>query len=443
MIHVLTDNDSGRLHYVLSFIFEDVYTMPFKIIRFGDHLPSEAGICLIYGEETPEWASHSPKLFVPKTNLLFEHGLQSINPEVSMDRDYALPVFFKSETSGTYDLPFDIFAMIFYCLSRYEEYNSTPKDRFGRFPAAASLAGKNGFLDKPLIDLWLDIFIRKLEEKSGQTIPKKQKFAVFPTIDIDRVWAYAHKEKSHLPGLLKDMLTGHFSRVTDRIRVLKNAASDPFFTFDYLQKHLSKSKEKPLFFILFAKNPDAADINHVRDLEVFRTWLASFSKSNEIGLHPSFQSHQSPAVLEDEKKALEEAIHKPVTASRQHYILFRLPETYRRLAEIGIQDDYSMGYPEIIGFRASTGYTYRWYDMEKETTTTLRVHPFQFMDVTLRKYMGLNPGEAITLLSSALEFAKKTGYPVRFIWHNSSFYPGNGWKGWDKVFICFAEQATR
>ena len=442
-MYVLTENDSGRLQYVLSFIFEEVCSMPYKIIRFGDPLPSAAGIHLVYGEERKEWSGITPKVSIPKSNLLFEQGIQPLDPDVTIDRDYSLPFFFGSEAIGNYDLRFDIFAMIFYCLSRYEEYKTPAKDRYGRFPATASLAGKHGFLDKPLIDWWLGIFIRKLEEKSGQTIPRKQKFAVFPTIDIDRVWAYAHKEKNHLPGMLKDMLTGHFSRVTDRLRVLKNAAVDPFFTFDHLHKHLSRSKEKPLFFILFAKNPDAADINHARDLDAFRIWLASFSKTNEIGLHPSFRSHQSPAILEDEKKALEDEIHKPVTASRQHYILFRLPETYRSLAEIGIEDDYSMGYPEIIGYRASTGYSYRWYDIEKETATGLRIHPFQFMDVTLRKYMRLNPDDAITLLSSALESAAKTGSPVRFIWHNSSFYPGNGWKGWDEVFNYLAEQATR
>lgn len=443
MIYILTDNETGRLRYVLSFIFEDVYSIPFRIIQCIDDLPPDASVLVVYGEEKEDLTMRTPKVTIPQAGLLSEKGVRALQPDVSVEAEYALPVFFNDPRKRSVDFSFDLFAMVFYCITRYEEYNSPEKDRYGRFPASASLAGKNGFLHLPLVDLWLDIFIEKLALKTGQKIPKKQNFAVFPTIDIDRVWAFAHKEKSHLPGLLKDILTGHLSRVPDRFRAVKNPETDPFFTFTYLDKTLSKSRKAPLYFVLFAKNPDQTDINHPRNLKAFQDWLKDFAKSHDTGLHPSCRSHFSPAFLTDEKNALEEVIHKPVVNARQHYILFRLPHTYRQLAEAGIQHDYSMGYPESIGYRASTGYSYHWYDLEKEKVSSLSVHPFQCMDVTMRKYMGMHPKEAISWLGVALDTAKKTDSPVRFIWHNSSFYHGNGWKNWDKVFGYLAEYANR
>ena len=52
-------------------------------------------------------------------------------------------------------MPFDPFAATFYMLSRYEEYLPYKKDRFSRFPASESLAFKNNFLKKPVVDKWI------------------------------------------------------------------------------------------------------------------------------------------------------------------------------------------------------------------------------------------------------------------------------------------------
>ena len=443
MIYILTDYETGRLRYVLSFIFEEVYSIPFSIIQSKDELPQDASVLVVYGDEKREVSALTPKVTIPQTGLLFEKGVRSLQPAVSIEAEGALPFFFDGPFKTTIDFSFDLFALVFYCITRYEEYNSTEKDSYGRFPASASLAGKNGFLNVPLVDSWLEIFIKKLELKSGQKIPKKQNFAVFPGIDIDRVWAFAYKEKSHLPGLLKDVLSGHWSRVPDRFRAVRNPETDPFFTFDYIDKTLSESRKVPLYFILFAKNPDQTDINHPRDLKAFLDWLEVFAKTHRTGLHPSFRSHFSPEFLADEKRAFETVTRKPVINSRQHYILFRLPQTYQHLEEAGIQHEYSMGYPESTGYRASTGYSYHWYDLEKEKVSSLVIHPFQFMDVTLRKYMGMQPEEAISWLTVTMDTAKSTDSPVRFIWHNSSFYHGNGWKNWDKVFRYLAEYATK
>jgi len=43
-----------------------------------------------------------------------------------------------------------------------------------------------------------------------------------------------------------------------------------------------------------------------------------------------------------------------------------------------INNDHSMGYPDVLGFRAGTCSPYLFYDINMEVTTPLKVHPYAF-----------------------------------------------------------------
>ena len=61
--------------------------------------------------------------------------------------------------------PFDPFAASFFMISRYEEYLPHIKDIHGRFEAKESLAFKNNFLEKPIVDIWINLIKKELVEK--------------------------------------------------------------------------------------------------------------------------------------------------------------------------------------------------------------------------------------------------------------------------------------
>lgn len=73
-------------------------------------------------------------------------------------------------------LSIDIFGSSFFMLSRYEEAVSTERDTHDRFPAIASLAFKAGFLERPIVDEYVELLwsamnklwpgIRNSEEKN-------------------------------------------------------------------------------------------------------------------------------------------------------------------------------------------------------------------------------------------------------------------------------------
>src|SRR6185436_12324127 len=75
--------------------------------------------------------------------------------------------FFKSDG----DYPFDIFSAVFYLLSRYEEYLPHEKDEYGRYAHENSLAYGQGFLNTPLINIWIEDFKKVLKKKFSMLNP--------------------------------------------------------------------------------------------------------------------------------------------------------------------------------------------------------------------------------------------------------------------------------
>ena len=106
----------------------------------------------------------------------------------------------------------------------------------------------------------------------------------------------------------------------------------------------------------------------------------------EIGIHPSYASNESFNILEIEKNRLENIIKKEVKLSRQHFLKLDIPKTYRNLLELSITDDYTMGYASHLGFRASICTPFYFYDLELESSTIMKVHPFSVMDATRRGF---------------------------------------------------------
>lgn len=153
-----------------------------------------------------------------------------------------------------------------------------------------------------------------------------------------------------------------------------------------------------------------------------------------VGIHPSYYSNDQPGRLEAEVQWLSGICGRPVTISRQHFLRLRIPDTYRRLLAAGIRADYTLGYADDIGFRAGTARAFPWFDLEREQTTVLELHPFQVMDATLKHYLGLSPAAASDRIAVLIERTRRFGGVFRPLWHNSSFAKNHGWNGWTSVY---------
>ena len=74
------------------------------------------------------------------TGFLFETEI--VEKEIYFTQWNELTVFFQTNET---EIPFDLFAAVFYLLSRYEEYLPYEPDMYFRFPHAQSIAFQNNF----------------------------------------------------------------------------------------------------------------------------------------------------------------------------------------------------------------------------------------------------------------------------------------------------------
>jgi hypothetical protein len=111
-----------------------------------------------------------------------------------------------------------------------------------------------------------------------------------------------------------------------------------------------------------------------------------------------------------------------------------MPSTYRNLIHCDILEDYTMGYAEEPGFRASICTPYNFYDLDLDTQTPLRIFPFTLMDGTLNDYLDLTPAQAFEVITQLMNEVKAVGGTFISLWHNSTLNDQHHWKGWLKVY---------
>jgi hypothetical protein len=168
--------------------------------------------------------------------------------------------------------------------------------------------------------------------------------------------------------------------------------------------------------------------------KLMRNLISDVKSKYQIGIHPSYSSHANEAILKSEIERLN------TTLSRQHYIKFELPTTFRALIKNGITDDYSMGYGTLNGFRASTSFAHDWFDLLKNEQTLLRLHPFCYMDCNSFFQQKSTPNEAYLEMTHYQHIIQQVGGVYISIWHNFSLGTDSLWKGWKEIYMKIFEE---
>src|SRR5262249_25502246 len=152
--------------------------------------------------------------------------------------------------------------------------------------------------------------------------------------------------------------------------------------------------------------------------KIMQRVIREHSDLYSIGIHPSWQSGNDAERLKLEILSLGHIAGKQIHASRQHFIRFTLPTTFRRLTDVGIEAEFSMGYGSINGFRASVASAFYWYDLEKEEQTKLLLYPFCFMDANSFYEQRLSGQQAARELRNYHNIVKSVNGMLITIWHN-------------------------
>ena len=377
-----------------------------------------------------------PNVFnIRPTGLLLETGIKP--QSVTCFECEGRKAFFPTEG----DLPFDIFAAAFYLLSRYEEYLPHEKDSYGRFAHTGSLAWREGFLDIPLVNYWLQHLRVALNRKYPDLIFRYTAFKFIPTYDIDSAWSFLHKGwRRNLAAAAKSVAKGQWRQFWNRIAVLRGRLPDPFDAYEWLDSLHLYCRLRPYYFFLVASRCAGVDRNISLSSPAFQRLIQYHAAGSRLGIHPSWRSGDDGRLLREEIEWLEVIAGQSITRSRQHYIRLALPETYRCLLQFGIRQDFSMGYGSINGFRASVASSYYWYDLVKEETTALRIFPFCFMDANSYYEQRYTAPRAMTELMHYYRQVRAVNGLMVTIWHNSFLGSEAAFAGWREVYEVFLKE---
>ena len=127
-------------------------------------------------------------------------------------------------------------------------------------------------------------------------------------------------------------------------------------------------------------------------------------------------------------------LNRDVTISRQHFLKLSVPKTYRSLIQLGIRDDYSMGYASHPGFRAGISIPFPFFDITRNEITSLTIHPITLMDVTMKDYLRLTGEQSLEMIGNLIRTVKSVNGEFISLWHNESLMGTGRWLGWRRIF---------
>jgi hypothetical protein len=434
MLLIFTHKITHRNKYIFNLIIKDILGGDFMLTDNPEEFKNYKGARLSY--------TNSPltdEIHITSRQLLFENGITEQNITTF---DYLnTKVFFAAgKLSG---LPFDVFAASFYLVSRYEEYLPHIRDEHDRFDAKDSLAFSNGFLQKPVINIWAEWLKKIILNKYPDFIFPEKKYEFISTIDIDNAFAYREKGFTRsLGGYLKSLSQFDFKEIKERTRVLLRIQKDPYDTYDFQLEMLRKYKFKSIYFFLLG-DYGVNDKNLPPESEKFQSLIKMIGDYAEVGIHPSYGSNKSTEQLKKEVDRLSKILHKDITQSRQHFLKLTLPDTYRNIIDLDITDDYTMGFASQVGFRASICTPFNFYDLDMELETKLKVHPFAMMEGTLKYYMNIPPDEALMKIKPLIDEVKAVNGTFISLWHNDTLNDQKLWKGWREVYEKMIQYAVK
>ncbi|MFT3704023.1 MAG: polysaccharide deacetylase family protein [Agriterribacter sp.] len=435
MLLLYSSQITARLQYIVGTLLQDIGGIEVSFTSIADEFNAYDGAKINYSFQQ---IADDEFFITPGSDILFEKTIKTQDVTVETNRNYI--VLFPTVQG---DLSFDIFAASFFLLTRYEEYLPHQKDEYGRFAHVESIAYKNAFLDQPLINSWLEDFRKTLQARFPFLLFALKKFRFIPTYDIDIAFSYLHKGiLRNTGGAVKSILKGELASVKNRVEVITKQKDDPFDTYEWLYALHLKYQLHPYYFFLLAKSPGLYDKNIDPQNPEMQELIRYHALGYNVGIHPSWQSGDQKKLLPEEIKTMEAIIGRSVVNSRQHYIRMSLPDSYQQLIDLGIHNEFSMGYGSINGFRASIASPFYWYDLSAEQKTSLLVFPFCFMDANSYYEQKFTPYQAFNEIRYYHDTIKKVNGTMITIWHNNFFGTDKMFEGWKEVYELFLEEVV-
>jgi hypothetical protein len=418
-IHIFVDEINQRLIYALNLLLADK-GVNYNLTNDPTHFERIDEPKFVYSDK-PFKTNY---LTISPADLLFESDVHPVHVEKVLWEGVEI-ISFKNKP--------DIIASAFYVASLYHEYLSDDKDNHNRIIGKDSFLDKNGWLKQCVVDRWSEQLIAYLNAQLSTAFTiTKSPLKIIPTFDIDNTYAYKLKVgfRKHM-SILKDWSKFDKTRLVERNEVLAGTKRDPYDTFDYIKNIAERGFEVKLFWLLGDFSTFDRNINWKNPHQ--QRLIQKMNKVVSVGLHPSYKSNEALGVLGEEKKRLEKITGNPVEIARQHFLKIEHPKTFSTLENNGFKHDYSLGFADVVGFRAGLSRPFPWFNLKTNQISDLTLHPLAYMEGTLKDYMNLSVDEAKEVVQELVGEVKLHGGNFICLWHNETIGDYGSWKGWTDV----------
>jgi hypothetical protein len=334
-------------------------------------------------------------------------------------------------------LPIDIFGSAFFMLTRYEEIVKQDRDEHDRFPAWASLAYQEGFLERPIIDEYVEILWLAMKQLWPGLSRKKRNFEMVVSHDVDTPCRYGFLTIPQtiramggdilLRGSIGTALLGPWIRYKTVEAIHR---SDPYNTYDLIMDISERHGLVSAFYFKGGCTDRLYDTPYNLHHPAIRNLLRHIhERGHEIGLHPSYGAYQTPQIIVEEAAHLrhvceEESIQQAEWGGRMHYLRWKTPTTLYGWEQAGMTYDSTLSYADHAGFRCGTCHEYPAFDPASGTCFNLRIRPLIAMEGTVigKGYMGL--GLAPSAYDKFLQLkqaCRNVEGKFTLLWHHPGF----------------------
>ncbi|MFP2770645.1 polysaccharide deacetylase family protein [Oceanisphaera sp. KMM 10153] len=334
---------------------------------------------------------------------------------------------------------YDILGLTYWMLNRVEEIDRTDLDNHGRFPAIHSHAYQHGYLDRPIVDEWLQVLGQVIQKQWPQLELKQHQFSMKVSHDVDSPSLYAFKSWKTIIR----MMAGHLLKRRDLKATLQAPwlklmggkripAQDPYNTFSWLMDVSEANNLTSAFYFICGTTSNMDADYQPEDPRIIKLMEQMHRRGHEIGLHPSYGTYQRPELIKQEadrlRQTLQQAgIQQTEIGGRMHYLRWQHPTTLQAWNDAGMAYDTTLSYADRPGFRCGTCFEYPAFNPVTQQQHKVRIRPLIAMECSVIDdiYLGLgNTFEAEKIFLELKKKCRKLGGCFTTLWHNSYFFNG-------------------
>lgn len=355
-------------------------------------------------------------------------------------------------TSKKVYIKYDIPGLTYWMLNRIEEIGRTDLDSHERFPAINSHAYKYGYLDRPIVDEWLDVLKQVINKVWPSIFLKENKYQLIVSHDVDFPSLYIDLKIKQIIKLIiiellknknfKQLLFIIYIYIAGFFKPNTLHEMDPFNTFNYLMSISEKYNLKSSFYFIGDITDASKDCRYrLSDDYIINLLSEIYERGHEIGLHPSYNSYKKRGQIIREFNNLKEICDRNGLSNinyggRMHYLRWKHPDTLQDWNDAGLEYDSTLGYADLPGFRCGTCFEYTSYNPVHNQILNIKTRPLIVMDCTIISNNYLNLGytdEAIEKILTLKDKCYKVSGNFTFLWHNSFFKNESSFNFYEKV----------